>query len=250
MELREKPRNAIEFKVYGRYALFSDPINRVGGEKISYQVPTYEAIKGIVESIYWKPTIIWYVDAIRVVKKIQMESKGIRPIKMDKGGNDLSYYTYLRDVEYQVLAHFDWNYNYPELACDRNENKHHNIALRSVKKGGRCDIFLGTRECQGYVELCKFGEGEGFYDDYGMIDFGIQFHGFDYPNEIGKDEFWKRHWRASMNNGIINFPSPNECDPALRTFIRKMLMKTFVKNENFTPIDKDIVLQSLLSEEE
>lgn len=51
--------NSIEFKVSGRYALFSDPINRIGGEKFSYQVPTYQALKGILESVYWKPTLIW-----------------------------------------------------------------------------------------------------------------------------------------------------------------------------------------------
>jgi CRISPR-associated Cas5-like protein len=49
--------NIVEFKVSGRYALFSDPINRIGGEKFSYQVPTYQALKGILESVYWKPTI-------------------------------------------------------------------------------------------------------------------------------------------------------------------------------------------------
>ena len=50
--------NIVEFKVSGRYALFSDPINRIGGEKFSYQVPTYQALKGILESVYWKPTLI------------------------------------------------------------------------------------------------------------------------------------------------------------------------------------------------
>jgi CRISPR-associated protein Cas5d len=54
-------RNTVEFVVYGKYALFSDPITRVGGEKFSYQVPTYQALKGILESIYWKPTLIWYI---------------------------------------------------------------------------------------------------------------------------------------------------------------------------------------------
>lgn len=39
--------NVVTFEVRGDYALFSDPITRVGGEKISYQIPTYEAIKGL-----------------------------------------------------------------------------------------------------------------------------------------------------------------------------------------------------------
>lgn len=38
-----KKRNSVEFEVYARYALFSDPITRVGGEKFTYQVPTYQA---------------------------------------------------------------------------------------------------------------------------------------------------------------------------------------------------------------
>lgn len=74
-------RNAIEFEVYGKYALFTDPLTKLGGEKLSYQIPTYQALKGIVESIYWKPTLLMVIDEIRVMNPIQMESKGIRPIE-------------------------------------------------------------------------------------------------------------------------------------------------------------------------
>lgn len=111
-----RKRNSIEFKVWGPYALFSDPVTRVGGEKFSYQVPTYEALKGIVESIYWKPSIIWFVDAVRVMKRIQTESKGVKTVVMDGSKPaDLSFYTYLRDVEYQVLAHFEFNPHIPNF---------------------------------------------------------------------------------------------------------------------------------------
>ena len=105
----KKYRNTIEFEVYGPYALFSDPVMRVGGEKTSYHIPTYEALKGIVESVYWKPTIMWIIDAVRVMNPIQTETKGIRPIAYN-GGNELAYYTYLKDVKYQVRAHFEMNY--------------------------------------------------------------------------------------------------------------------------------------------
>ena len=40
-------RNPVEFQVTGEYALFSDPITRMGGEKCTYQIPTYEALKGL-----------------------------------------------------------------------------------------------------------------------------------------------------------------------------------------------------------
>ena len=228
-------RNKIEFKVYGRYALFSDPITRPGGEKFSYQVPTYQALKGIAESIYWKPTFIWRIDAVRVVKRIQTESRGMRPIKLT-GGNDLAYYTYLRDVEYQVAAHFEWNLHRPELAHDHDEHKHHNIAKRAVKQGGRRDIFLGTRECQAYVEPCEFEEGPGFYDNYGCLDFGLMFHGFDYPDETGRSELSVRMWRQSMTDGVITFAPPHEIE--LRRVVReygdKYEFKCFEEGVNFS----------------
>lgn len=244
----EKKRNPVEFKITGRYAMFADPVTRVGGEKFSYQIPTYQALKGILESVYWKPTFIWYIDAVRVMKKIQTESKGIKPMKMS-GGNDLAFYTYLRDVEYQVLAHFDWNYQRKNLRDDRNEHKHHHIAKRCIHKGGRRDVFLGARECQGYVEPCVFGEGKSDYDQYGELDFGIQFHGYDYPDETGKDELVVRLWRPKMKDGLIEFPMPKDCDPALRRLIRKMTAKEFEEDRNFSCLDNDQSLIDLLSEE-
>ena len=247
----QRKRNSIEFRVWSAYALFSDPITRLGGEKFSYQIPTYEALKGVVESIYWKPSIIWFVDAVRVMKRIQTESKGVKTLVMDGSKpSDLSFYTYLRDVEYQVLAHFEFNRNYPDLKADWNENKHHNIAKRAVSKGGRRDIFLGTRECQGYVEPCEFGSGAGFYDNYGEIDFGPMFHGYDYPNETGNAELWKRLWRAKMEDGVMVFPAPAECSAEMRQFVRVMQSTRFVDNRNVTMVDKDESLVEMLTEEE
>ena len=72
-----KKKNTLEFEIYGDYALFSDPITRVGGEKNSHYVPTYEALKGILHSIYWKPTIIWIIDRVKVLNPIKTESKSI-----------------------------------------------------------------------------------------------------------------------------------------------------------------------------
>lgn len=222
--------NAVEFKISGRYALFSDPINRIGGEKFSYQVPTYQALKGILESVYWKPTLIWIIDEVRVMNLIKTQSQGIRPVNYS-GGNTLSIYTYLTDVEYQVRAHFVWNYHRPNLEKDRNENKHYIIAKRMIKSGGRRDIFLGTRECQGYVEPCKFGEGEGAYDNYGSLSFGLMFHGFDYPDETGQDKLVARLWKPIMNNGYIRFLNPKEC--IIKRELSSMKPKVFTES-NFS----------------
>lgn len=241
-----KHGNYVEFEVFGDYALFSDPLTRIGGEKFTYQIPTYEAVKGILHSIYWKPTVIWIVDEIRIMNQIQTETKGVRPIKYNSDKNDLSYYTYLKDCRYQVRAHFEWNENRPELAGDRNENKHHNIAKRMIERGGRRDIFLGTRECQGYVEPCVFGEGEGFYDNTEEIGYGIMYHGITYADEAYSDETKGKMtvnlWNAVMKKGIIKFLRPEEC---MHKTVRDMQMKIFdVKNNNFSGIgefDSDIL---------
>ncbi|MBS4053508.1 MAG: type I-C CRISPR-associated protein Cas5 [Thermaerobacter sp.] len=226
--------------VHGKYALFSDPITRVGGEKFSYQVPTYQALKGIIESVYWKPTFIWYIDKVRVMNRIQTQSKGVRPINYHSPGNELANYTYLKDVCYQVRAHFEWNEHRVEFDHDRNENKHHNVAKRMIERGGRRDIFLGTRECQGYVEPSIFGDGKGFYDHYGELNFGVMVHGFDYPDETGKDEMSVRLWRASkMDSGYIRFPAPTSDSPDIvRRFIKPMKAKEFKSAVNFSGLDE------------
>ncbi|ABK46005.1 CRISPR-associated protein, Csd5d family [Magnetococcus marinus MC-1] len=219
-----RQRNDLEFLLTARYALFTDPLTRGGGEKLSYHIPTYEALKGICKSIYWKPTLIWVIDEVRVLNRIQTQTKGVKPLKFS-GGNDLSIYTYLADVAYQVRAHFEWNMHRPELARDRIEGKHFNIARRMLERGGRQDIFLGTRECQGYVEPCDFGHGEGFYDNAGELAFGHMFHGFDYADEIGKNSLHRRLWSPTMKNGYIHFPRPEDCP--VHEFIRGMQAKTF-----------------------
>lgn len=229
--------NIVEFKVYGAYALFSDPIMRVGGEKCTYQIPTYEALKGILSSVYWKPTFIWYIDKVRVMNRIQTEVKGMRPIKYN-GGNDLAYYTYLKDCYYQVQAHFEWNLNRPELEKDRNENKHHEIAKRMIERGGRRDIFLGARECQGYVEPCKFGEGKSAYDDISQLQFGTMYHGITYADEAYSEETKNKMtvnlWFPLMKNGVIDFLKPKDCP--LHRSIHDMNMKSFGENINFSGI--------------
>jgi CRISPR-associated protein Cas5d len=230
--------NSIEFKVYGRRALFSDPLTRIGGEKFSYQVPTYQALKGITESIYWKPTFTWIIDKVRIMKPIQTESIGIRPIEYS-GGNTLSIYTYLRDVEYHVKAHFEWNENRPNLDYDRNENKHFFIAKRMLERGGRRDIFLGTRECQGYVEPCRFDEGEGAYDEIGELSFGFMVHGMTYPGDAvlqeEKDKLTARFWYPVMKQGVIEFIRPEEC--TIKRLIREMKQKEF-GTTNFSGLEE------------
>jgi len=215
-------RNQVEFKVSGRFALFTDPLTKIGGEKCSYHIPTYEALKGIAKSIYWKPTFVWVIDRVRVMRRIRTQSKSMKPLAYG-GGNSLAIYTYLAEVEYQVQARFEWNLHRPDMEGDRKTEAHWNIAKRMIDKGGRQDVFLGTRECQGYVEPCAFGEGLGDHDGCGELAYGLMFHGFDYPDETGTNELHSRFWKPTMANGVVTFPRPEEC--TVRKFVRKMIPK-------------------------
>ncbi len=234
-------KNEISFEVWGDYGLFTDPIMRVGGEKFTYQVPTYEALKGVISSSYWKPTLTWYIKKVRIMSPIQTEVKGVRPIKYNNGSNDLSYYTYLKKCRYQVVAFFEWNENRPELAHDRNEHKHYQIAKRMLERGGRRDIFLGTRECQGYIAPCEFGSGEGAYDDIPELSFGMMYHGMTYADEAWSEET-KGHmtanfWFPTMKRGVIEFPRPEECP--LHKTLREMEIKPFGKEyDNFSGLEE------------
>lgn len=233
--------SSVEFQVSGDRALFSEIVTRVGGEKFTTPIPSYEAIKGVLQSVYWKPTFMWIIDEVRVMNKIQTERKGIKnyvynskdPMKR----YDLSYCTYLRDVVYQVRAHFEWNPNRPELKDDRIAKKHLAIANRMIRSGGRRDVFLGTRECQAYVEPCVFGEETGYYDNVEEIPYGLTYHGITYADEalLAEDKGFMtvRFWQAKMSHGIIRYVRPEDC--VTKRHIKKMPMKVFsVEKENFT----------------
>ena len=118
--------------------MFTDPES--GG---SFPVPTFEAVKGILRAVYWKPTFIWVPDELRVMNRISMEDCSV----MRRGRCVVQ--RRLADIRWQVRAHFVWNENRPEFARDRDEDKHFRIALRSLARGGRFPVWLGTADCPG-----------------------------------------------------------------------------------------------------
>ncbi len=259
--MNRTPLNTIEFRVWGRFAMFTDPITRLGGEKCSYHIPTYEALKGITKSIYWKPTFIWLIDEARIMKRVRTQTKGTKPLnysgiypsarltsrKKEKSFNTLAIYTFLTGdpdpetrvpcVEYQVRAHFEWNLNRPELEKDRIAAKHSEIARRTLERGGRQDIFLGTRDCQGYVEPCTFGLGAGDYDHKGELGFGLMFHSFGYPDETGIAELRTYFWRPALLDGILRFPRPEDCP--IKRSVRAMKAKRFTLDKNARGVESE-----------
>ncbi len=206
---KERSRT-FEFLVQGNQALFTDPLTGLGGENASLPFPTYEALVGICESIYWKPTLRWVIEVVRVMKPIRFYVQGVKTRSFSNEDTGLHGYSYLWDVAYQVRAYFVWNPDRPDLAADRNMKKHEHIAERALHAGGRRDVFLGTRECQAYVEPMAFGSTEGYYDDTGCQQFGLTYHGIDYP-KARTEQAMIRFWYPAMTDGVVAFIAPADC---------------------------------------
>ncbi len=218
---RDTSTSQLEFEIgiYGNGALFTNPLTKTGGEKSSYPVPTYGALKGLIEQIYWKPTFIVSIDAVRVMNNIKYKHRRYSITNFHRRAvngwrsKELYTYAYLEDVHYRVRFRLDWNRHQRHLADDRNEAKHKAIMDKWILRGGKCAPFLGVSECPAVIRPEKFGspeDGEGFYDRCGRMDMGVMFHSWMWGTEYGSDMLRKSYWRAVMNNGIINFPHPED----------------------------------------
>ena len=232
--------NIISFNVRADNACFADPLTRVGGERFSYQVPTYSALKGVCDNIYWKPTFVWEVMRVRVLNQILYEQKTfLYPTTLcgDSKANksDRAFALELRDVSYNVEARMVWNEDRPDMKDDRNLAKHMDIARRSLVRGGRLPIYLGKKEgsCYADVRPAEFYEGEGFYDHAGEFPCGIMLHGITYPTR--KDCTIKaRLWNPVMKNGVIEFVRPDEC-----TMVTTIKKAHPVNQREYTLVDKE-----------
>ena len=207
----------IEVKFTAKRAMFTDPIYKLGGEKTSYAIPTYGALRGMMESIYWKPTFNWVIDECRIMNEYQTEPINIK--NASHTGCSLNIYNYLSNVEYRVKAHFEWNPQRPDLTMDRNFEKHISMATRYLEKGGRRDIYFGTRECQGRAYPYSFDADTGAYDDTPTLPMGLMVHStsrglFDKNGNRdlnGTNGEYIHFWNTSLDHGIIRFPKPHQC---------------------------------------
>lgn len=156
-------RAPIALRVWGEYACFSRPECKV--ERLSYDVITPSAARGILEAIYWKPQVRWIVERIHVYREptftnlrrneVASKASAANAKKAMKGAykEPLALYaddhnvrqqraaTILRDVEYIVEARFDLLDDSEPVA------KHYNMFKRRAEKG-QCfhRPYLGTRE--------------------------------------------------------------------------------------------------------
>lgn len=205
-----------KLKVWGDFACFTRPEMKV--ERVSYDVMTPSAARGILEAIYWKPTIRWVIDRIHVLNTIRFmnirrnEVASKIPLgnvkKAMKGGQSpLELFIesdrqqraamILKDVAYVIEAHFE--YTGEE---DNNDGKHLDEFNRRARKG-KCfhHPYLGCREFPAHFRLLEADEPVPASHLSGTQDLGYMLHDINFENEMQPHFF-----RAEMTNGIIAIP--------------------------------------------
>lgn len=205
----------IKVLISGDRACFTRPEMKT--ERVSYDVITPSAARGILEAVYWKPAIAWKIDSIQVVNEIRFDtfrrnelasklsyqnakaaySKNV-PVYVDVMADRQQRATmYLKDVAYIVTAHFEITARAGE--SDTPE-KHYNIALRRLRKG-QCfnQPYLGCREFPATVSLAEDGSVESYYQDIDRFDLGFMLYDIDFKNSMEP-----MFYRAVMKNGVID----------------------------------------------
>jgi CRISPR-associated protein Cas5d len=212
----------IRLLVWGERALFTRPEMKV--ERVSYDVITPSAARGIVEAIHWKPAIRWVIDRLQVLKPIHFctirrnEVASTIPVsnvrasmRAERIANLVSYVeedrqqrgsTVLRDVAYVIEAHLVLTH---AAGPTETPGKHLDIFRRRARNG-QCfqSPCLGVREFPAAFRLLEDGESPPAPHESltAPRDLGWMLHDIDFDSGMQA-----RFFRASMKNGCIEVPA-------------------------------------------
>ena len=203
-------------KVWGDYACFTRPEMKV--ERVSSDVITPSAARGVLEAIHWKPAIRWVIDKIHVLNPIRFDTirrnevgsviptAGIRAALKGEPVVLCQYTSedrqqraslLLRDVMYVIEAHFELT---DKAGPQDTKEKHYNMVLRRARQG-QCvhRPYLGCREFPAHFELIEGEIPESVHK--GEKDLGWMLLDIDYSSDMNPQFF-----RAIMKDGTIDVP--------------------------------------------
>ncbi len=206
----------IKLRVWGEYACFTRP--EMKAERVSYDVITPSAARGILEAIHWKPAIRWVIDRIHVMNPIRFENIRRNEVESKASAKKKAIYVaeerqqraslVLKHVEYIIEAHF-------EMTGQRGEEdtpeKHYNIFLRRARQG-QCfhRPYLGCREFPANFELLEDGVKSFPYQNVhpGEIDLGYMLldQAFHVDAKGETSEVIPYFFRARMVDSVIEVP--------------------------------------------
>lgn len=203
----------MQIEVWGKNALFTRP--ELKTERVSYEVITPSAARGLIESVYWHPGLKVIVDRIHVLSEIKFfnirrnELKDKIPAKkieqMINGKGVPAIYTnesiqqrasmVLRDVHYVIDFHFVMT---DKANASDNEGKFADIFRRRIEKGQfYSQPYLGTREYPAHFRSWKGGKVPTIHDSK---DLGFMLYDMDYSNP---KDIQPMFFHARMMDGIV-----------------------------------------------
>ena len=212
---------AIQVEVWGDYALFTRPEMKT--ERVSYDVMTPSAARGLLESIYWHPGMKWRIDRIHVCSPIRFtnirrnevkDTISARKVKtvMEKGKGELYLATpesiqqraamVLRNVHYVIDAHFDLT---ESAAPGDNAGKFQDIIKRRLERGQCYSMpYFGTREFPAHFRRCT--ELPPCPDVLkGTKDLGWMLWDMDFSDP---KNITPKFFRAQLVDGVMTVPPP------------------------------------------
>jgi CRISPR-associated protein Cas5d len=207
----------VRLHVFGDFACFTRP--EMKAERVSYDVMTPSAARGILEAIHWKPAIRWVVDRIHVLNEIrfdsirrnEVESKvPSRNVEQAMKGQLVDLHQYaskdrqqraslvLRDVAYVIEAHFVIT---DKAGPEDTPEKHYNMAVRRMRDGQYFHHpYFGCREFPVKFRLLEDTEVLASCHK-GERDLGWMLWDIDFD-----DRMTPRFFRALMRDGVIEIP--------------------------------------------
>ena len=205
---------SVLMEVWGPTACFTRPEMKT--ERVSYDVPTPSAARGMIESIYYHPGLKWTIDRIWLLNPIQfmnlrrneVSSKisASNVMQEANGGKQSCIVTtqdiqqraamMLKDVRYVIEAHFDMT---DKANASDNPGKFQDIVKRRLRKGAcYAAPYLGTRECTAHFRLWEGGEIEAIDE---TRDLGYMLYDMDYSDP---EHIQPMFFRAKMEHGCID----------------------------------------------
>lgn len=205
---------SILMEVWGPMACFTRPEMKT--ERVSYEVPTPGAVRGMIESVFFHPGLRWVPDRIWVLNRIQFMNVRRNEVKSmvlasavlqeANGGKAGAIFTsediqqraamLLKDVHYVFEAHFEMT---EQANPSDNHGKFQDIVKRRLRRGACYSTpYFGCRECTAHFRLWEGGEIPAIDE---TRDLGYMLYDMDYSDPT---DIQPMFFRARMEHGVID----------------------------------------------
>lgn len=209
----------IKMEVWGDYALFSRPELKV--ERVSYDVMTPSAARGLLEAVLWKPAIRYVIDQIHVLNPIcftsfkrnevtdKIKSGSMKSAMLNPDEPRELYLNtktaiaqrssmVLQDVHYIVEAHFTMT---DKAGAQDTEEKFYAMLCRRLRQG-QCyhQPYFGCREFPAKFRLYEEEELPPLLQT-GERDLGLMLYDMDYSRPGRPDPTF---FRAVLKDGTLD----------------------------------------------